>query len=311
MPGGGTSNQIASITNSVAGKYDYTYDSKGNITKIVNGNDVTTYQYDEAGQLVKENDTQIIYDKGGNIVQKGHMEFEYDSVWADKLISVDGNSVDYDDIGNPISFGGNTLIWHGRRMTNYNDFAYTYSESGLRTSKTVDGVTTHYVWVGDKLLGQYDENHVIYFSNIGLNVNGVQYFYVKNLQGDVVQIVDESGENVAEYVYDAWGNVVESSGALAEINPIRYRGYYYDVETQMYYNQQRYYVPEWARWLNADILFYTNEVSENNLFVYCRNDPVNRIDIDGKKSTTFITKSEMEERLKNNKITKKTSSLLN
>ena len=70
------------------------------------------------------------------------------------------------------------------------------------------------------------------------------YYYILNLQGDVVQIIDEAGVMQAEYVYSPWGEVISAEGDLAEINPLRYRGYYYDSETGFYYLQSRYYDPE-------------------------------------------------------------------
>ena len=136
----------------------------------------------------------------------------------------------------------------------------------------------------------------MYFNDVGFNLNGVQYYYVKNLQGDVVKVVDGSGAEVASYSYDAWGKVLTATGAMASVNPIRYRGYYYDSESNFYYLKSRYYNPQWGRFVNADILFSTNEVAENNIFVYCRNNPVNRVDNEGERSFTIISKNEMKER---------------
>ena len=72
------------------------------------------------------------------------------------------------------------------------------------------------------------------------------YYYVKNLQGDVVKIINQSGTVFASYVYDAWGNIKSVKGALnlRELNTFRYRGYVYDNETGLYYLKSRYYDPE-------------------------------------------------------------------
>ena len=70
------------------------------------------------------------------------------------------------------------------------------------------------------------------------------YYYDKNVLGDVMAIRDDNGNVVATYKYDAWGNITEQSGSMANVNPFRYRGYYYDVETGFYYLQTRYYDPE-------------------------------------------------------------------
>ena len=108
-----------------------------------------------------------------------------------------------------------------------------------------------------------------------------------NQQGDVIRIIDQSGTAVAEYSYDAWGNLLTSESSLSKIgkvNPIRYRGYYYDTETGFYYLQSRYYDPSIGRFINADAATYIGEsttFSSYNLFTYCLNDPVNNTDDGG------------------------------
>ena len=123
------------------------------------------------------------------------------------------------------------------------------------------------------------------------------YYYVLNLQGDVVKLIHYipgfEYESVATYEYDAWGNV-SSSGKLAEINPLRYRGYYYDNETGFYYLQSRYYDPVNRRFINADGLISSNwSFSGLNMFAYCENDPVGRSDPSG-----MLSLSELGEKLK-------------
>ena len=102
------------------------------------------------------------------------------------------------------------------------------------------------------------------------------YYYILNFQGDVVQIIDANGVMQAEYIYSPWGEIISAEGDLAEINPLRYRGYYYDSETGFYYLQSRYYDPENHRFINADV--YTSTDSSDaiacNMFAYCQNNPV-------------------------------------
>ena len=118
---------------------------------------------------------------------------------------------------------------------------------------------------------QYDANGIA----AGFNYNDTPYFYMRNLQGDVVAIADANGTLVAEYTYDAWGNVTASSGAMASINPIRYRGYYQDPVTGWYFLQSRYYNPDWRRFLNADSLFVAGDaISGSNMYAYCNGNPV-------------------------------------
>ena len=105
------------------------------------------------------------------------------------------------------------------------------------------------------------------------------YYYVLNLQGDVVKLIHYipgfEYESVATYEYDAWGNIVSSSGRLAEINPLRYRGYYYDSETGFYYLQSRYYDPANRRFINADgLISFDCGFSGLNMYSYCGNCPV-------------------------------------
>ena len=111
----------------------------------------------------------------------------------------------------------------------------------------------------------------------------VTYYYITNLQNDVMYMVDANGTKVAEYKYDPFGKVITATGSMAAINPIRYRGYYFDTETGFYYLQARYYDPTICRFINADFPEYSNKVSlgDSNLFVYCGNNPVCNEDKNG------------------------------
>ena len=116
-----------------------------------------------------------------------------------------------------------------------------------------------------------------------MKYNNTLYYYVLNAQGDVVRIVNSSRSTVASYTYDPWGKIISSSGTLADINPLRYRGYYYDSETGFYYLQSRYYDPEIGRFINADSYASTDATGllSTNMFAYCENDPVNKSDPSG------------------------------
>ena len=108
------------------------------------------------------------------------------------------------------------------------------------------------------------------------------YYYILNLQGDVVKLIGTDGSIAASYTYDAWGNILLSSGTMANINPLRYRGYYYDGETGFYYLQSRYYDPATRRFLNADSLASTGQgFVGTNMFAYCNNNPVMGYDPSG------------------------------
>ena len=107
----------------------------------------------------------------------------------------------------------------------------------------------------------YDESGKPFALNYSTNGGSsfTTYYYVLNLQGDVVKLIDQDGAVAAAYAYDAWGNILASSGSMAEKNPLRYRGYYYDVETGFYYLQSRYYDPATRRFINADALTSTGQ----------------------------------------------------
>jgi len=172
---------------------------------------------------------------------------------------------------------------------------YKYDVDGIRTSKTVNGVTTKYTTINGKITSQSDGINSLYFyydSNdepFSVDINGTNYIYVKNVQGDIIAITDVSGTIVVRYTYDAWGNATSITGSLAstigQLNPMRYRGYYYDAETGYYYLQSRYYEPAMGRFINSDdsnILFLTgNQILGGNLFLYCYNNPVMHSDPTG------------------------------
>lgn len=105
------------------------------------------------------------------------------------------------------------------------------------------------------------------------------FYYLLNLQGDVIKLVDRYSCVCAGYTYDAWGNILSSSGSMASVNPLRYRGYYYDTETGFYYLQSRYYDPVLKRFINADSYASTGQgFIGYNMFAYCGNSPVNAND---------------------------------
>ncbi len=163
---------------------------------------------------------------------------------------------------------------------------YTYDNSGrlIRefSSKTDYSNTT----TTRELIFLYDESGIIGVMYSYNGATAAPYFYRRNLQGDVTAIYDREGNRVGEYAYDAWGNCTILSGAsndLVSNNPIRYRGYYLDSETGLYYLNARYYSPQWRRFISPDSTEYLDPESVNglNLYAYCGNDPVNYADSSG------------------------------
>lgn len=191
-----------------------------------------------------------------------------------------------------------SFTWqHGRQLATLTKgsttASYAYNESGIRTSKTVNGTTTTFELDGSKIIYStvgsnvtrylYDESGDV----IGMHYNSAAYYYfVKNLQGDVTGILDDDGSLVVSYAYDPFGRVLSVTGTLASTigtaNPFRYRSYYYDNESGLYYLQSRYYDPNTCRFINADGYINANgDIAGYNMFAYCGNDPVNNIDPSG------------------------------
>ena len=98
----------------------------------------------------------------------------------------------------------------------------------------------------------YDENGLL----LGFSYNGAKYYYIRNLQSDIIGILDNSGNQVVSYTYDSWGKLLSIEGSAKDTigvqNPFRYRGYYYDTETELYYLNSRYYDPMVGRYINGD-----------------------------------------------------------
>ena len=287
------------------GKITYKYDNMGNVISISeNGVQKVKYKYDKLNRLVKEidiaKDKEICYtiDNEGNILTKsvGGVVKEYKYLDnSDKLVEFDGQSFVYDTIGNPTTYRNKTLVWeNGRQLKSYQDgdtvYTYTYDCNALRTSKTVNGETTNYVYENGRLLRE--ENSVysidyIYGKDgiIGIKVNDVVYLFRKNIFGDVTHIYDTNGTLIGKYSYTAYGecSIDLQENSVVSINPIRYRSYYYDSETNLYYLKSRYYDPETGRFITIDDTSYLapDVINGLNLYAYCGNNPVMNVDPDG------------------------------
>ncbi|MBQ9594188.1 MAG: hypothetical protein IJR36_09995, partial [Lachnospiraceae bacterium] len=291
--------------------YTYTYDDNGNIT-AVSGSDAAAYTYDGQNQLLSETKggvtTSFTYDAAGNILTrtKGGVTDTYtygDSEWKDLLTAYNNHTITYDAIGNPTAwYDGSSFTWsYGRKLTGITNgstsISYSYYADGRRLSKTVGSTTTTFNWVGDMLFSTYqndgttfeflydESGHPAGFWYKQGSGDWNLYFYVTNLQGDITKIIDEDGSSIGTYSYDAWGKVTSVSGTIAQANPLRYRGYYYDEETGFYQLGSRYYDPEIGRFVSADdadvITEDPFEITDKNLFAYCDNNPVLHIDREG------------------------------
>ena len=303
--------------------YSYNYNDTGNVENVYeNGKKVAVYTYDELNQLVWYADTRtgryirIVYDNYGNIQKMESYSlgtnwapvklletrtYSYgDTNWKDKLTEFDGDSITYDKNGNPLTYRDDmTFEWENGRIlkkitTSEKAIQMNYDSNGMRTQKSVDGVKTNYYYDSSNnlfALTQGNDTLFFYYDNSGevmsVSCNGTMYYYIKDLQGDITEIVDKDGKAVAEYAYDAWGNMLtEDNGTLTvgKLNPFRYRGYVYDEETGLYYLKSRYYDPLTGRFLNADVYCDTQSGTplSTNMFAYCENNAINKSDDEGK-----------------------------
>ena len=323
--------------------YKYEYDTNGNITDIYKkvNNDwqrLYLYEYDEFNQLItfcdyiNQKQYRYDYDEAGNILTEtvsrigAHGQlydsrvnaYGYDDAnWGDKLTSYNGETITYDEIGNPLSYrDGMEMTWlNGRKLTTLqygNDsISYKYDSNGVRTSKTVNGVEYTYEYLGGQLMHEtrgtktfdycYDANGQLYAVSYKANssTNAVTYYFAHNWRGDITSIYDGNGNVVAKYEYDVWGNVLTVSNAsnqeitdpnhIANLNPFRYRSYYYDSESGLYYLMSRYYDPVTHRFVNADGYFQSGDnILDTNMNAYCQNNPIMNSDPTGNHPSDVI-----------------------
>ena len=289
--------------------YVYTYDNAGNIKSKVKHAFTT-------GNLGAAQGTSNFGYNNSNwrdlLTSVGGKYIDYDDIGNPTMIYTDDDGM---MSGYTYQWEGRELQsicnFYGESGFIYDETEYvsfTYNADGIRTSKTVNGTTYNYILNSSQVLAVkwgiytvefvYDEVGAplgLKYRTTGM-AQGVYncYFFEKNLQGDIVAIYNSSGTKIATYTYDAWGKVTCTTASVATTlekniantyNPFRYRGYFYDVETGWYYLQSRYYDPTWGRFINPDnsdvITATPTELTDKNLFAYCDNNPITRMDADG------------------------------
>ena len=302
--------------------WTYTYDGLGQLTAATDADAGYSYAYtyDTAGNI------RSATASGQNSVNK---TFSYaNAAWPDLLTSVTvggtTKSITYQTsesgnlTGNPLTYYNGTDYTFGwgkgtqltSATTNSATTTYAYDMSGVRSSKTVgttkyefttlSGLVMQQTWGGKALYFLYDDSNqpyaLVYKSSA--TATPALYYYLLNVQGDVIGLLNASGTIVARYSYDPWGvpTVMNSSGTVMEqstfignINPLRYRGYYYDTETGFYYLQSRYYDPAIGRFISADTYASTGQGFIGcNMFAYCGNNPMNYSDPSGRLFFTLL-----------------------
>ena len=298
----------------------YKYDIMGNITEVIeNGLSVAKYEYDALGRLKREDSkrfaktTLFSYDDNGNILAKYEYAFTnvktdelnnveptktiiygYDND-SDRLLTIDDRSketvdiFEYDKIGNPTVYRGKRIERsHGREMTGFNGNTFSYDARGRRIRKN-DIIFTYDS--NGKLIKQSNGLEFIYDHTglLAVEYNGSRYFYRKNAQNDIIALLDNDGNIVVKYTYDAWGvcdTIVLDDNAtdIANLNPFRYRSYYLDTGLNLYYLKTRYYDPEICRFITIDDISYLapDTINGLNLYAYCGNNPILNFDPTGR-----------------------------
>ena len=287
----------------------YTYDAQGQLATETDGSVSRAYAYDTVGNI------RSVTTDGAVIKSFGYTN----PSWPDLLTSVTANGTTKDVLyegqsqtsdlpssGNPITYYNGkdyTFTWtKGRQLASATvdgkQVSYAYDMAGVRSSKqvgdtaytytTLSGKVMRQQWDGKTLEFVYDDGNQPFAMIYKHGSETELYYYLVNAQGDVSAILDSGGKIAASYDYDAWGNCTvydSSDAAIGDLNPLRYRGYYYDAETGFYYLQSRYYDPAICRFINADGLF-TDGFIGANLFAYCANNPVNTVDPTGNFAIT-------------------------
>ena len=212
----------------------------------------------------------------------------------------------YDNLGNPTKYlvtkgtASDNVRWsETRQLSYYGGTSFSYDVRGKRLQKGTKNYSYdsegRLLKQGEELEFLYDDKGVVGF----VNAEGT-YFYRKDILGNITGILDSDGKIVVRYRYDAWGNHVvlnpdgsenESDTFIGNINPFRYRGYYYDVETGLYYLKTRYYDPETGRFITIDDVSYLapDTINGLNLYAYCGNNPVMNVDPEGTFVISLIT----------------------
>ena len=284
-----------------------------------------SYEYNELGMLIKEQnnltdqikeyeydgngDRTAYYEKKGEIVEK-----EYDYSYNDddefdaltRIKDIKNNKTYYitydaNKCGQPIKMWlkekEQNLLWEDKNLIQIGEhIKYSYNTKGIRTKKETEEGTTEYSLIGSKIMKMekvtssgkitmyftYDQRDELQ----SVTESNKEYYYIKDITGNIIKIKDEEGNSIVEYKYDAYGKVEKTiieNNNVSKYNPFIYKGYYYDEETELYYCNTRYYSPEIGRWISIDDVDYLDpeSVSGLNLYCYCMNDPINKYDPSG------------------------------
>ena len=309
------------FTYDVNGNITHIYDGEGNLLNQYTYDDLGQLVYERFVLMGMTLEYSYTYDAAGNSTARlvNNASTVQSTYAGDRLLSYGGLVATYDALGNMTQLGSSTegtqFTWQGRQMTSscsyytsstgttqYTNMAYTYNADGIRTSKTIGSIKHEYILAGSQIVAEvwveggieymlvflYDEAGspvgFLYRTSEYAKKDYDAYFYEKNIFGDIVAVYSETGQCVAEYTYTAWGYCFPELdvGGIGTLNPIRYRGYYYDEETSLYYLQSRYYNPLIGRFISPDCYVSTGTgLLGYNMYLYCNNNPVMYVDPSG------------------------------
>jgi len=299
----------------------YRYDSNGNILGVLKYDFNQIPAFDLDSSVFPVNEDHLIASKTYNYSDEWLDQLE-------SYVTMDDieREFTYDDQGNPLTitnfefrnypYDHADLVWFGRQLTSisveneYNQIqatiSYSYNDQGFRTKKVItEGSTVEtyeYELLGSTVyfekytnstssLLNYELSYLLDSGNeiIGFIYNGDAYYYLKDIQGNILSVVDDTGAIRVQYDYDAYGNLINNpSGTIAQINPYTYRGYRWDNEIQMYYLNSRFYSPEISRFINSDGIIVSNgDILASNMYSYCNGNPITFMDPSGYYMRTF------------------------
>ena len=293
---------------------EISYDEKQRVIK--EGTREFTYTQEGYIKTDSKNNVSYEYDNLGNIVKKskGGIEYTYKYFSNNRLKSVESNNkkinISYDE-SNPLypslierSEGEKReeikLSYEGRRLSiveiGTKKYLYKYDSLGQRVIKEEGNNKERYQYQDGRikqvekegeysLIYSYSSNGIIQSVSEISNKDIKTYFYLIDIIGNIVGLVDGNGNIVVEYDYSSYGKVEvkKDTVGISKKDHIRYKGYIYDEETKLYYLISRYYDPEIGRFISPDSVEYIepSSISGLNLYVYCGNDPINMYDPSG------------------------------
>ena len=293
---------------------EISYDEKQRVIK--EGTREFTYTQEGYIKTDSKNSVSYEYDNLGNIVKKneGGIEYTYKYLSNNRLKSVESNNkkinISYEE-SNPLypslierSEGEKRkeikLSYEGRRLSiveiGTKKYLYKYDSLGQRVIKEEGNNKERYQYQDGRikqvekegeysLIYSYSSNGIIQSVSEISNKDIKTYFYLIDIIGNIVGLVDENGNIVVEYDYSSYGKVEvkKDTVGISKKDHIRYKGYIYDEETKLYYLISRYYDPEIGRFISPDSVEYIepSSISGLNLYVYCGNDPINMYDPSG------------------------------